>query len=257
MERTITIGFLGCGNVGGGVWKLLNGFADDIAHRTGLRFSIKRVLVRSLAKKRDIDFPEGVLTDRVEDVLDDPEISIVLEFLGGEEPAHQWITLALERGKTVVTANKVAFALHWHELQKAAKQSGAGLYYEAAVCGAIPIIHTLEESLQANRISYIYGIVNGTTNYILTRMSKEGSEYADVLADASAWAWPNPTPPATSRGWMLPTSSAFWPAWPSMDAFRLKMCTWRASPRCRPRTSAAGRSWAIRSNFWPLPSATA
>ena len=77
-------------------------------------------------------------------------------------------TLALERGKTVVTANKVAFALHWHELQKAAKQSGAGLYYEAAVCGAIPIIHTLEESLQANRISYIYGIVNGTTNYILT-----------------------------------------------------------------------------------------
>ena len=77
MERTITIGFLGCGNVGGGVWKLLNGFADDIAHRTGLRFSVKRVLVRSLNKKRDIDFPDGVLTDRVEDVVDDPEISIV------------------------------------------------------------------------------------------------------------------------------------------------------------------------------------
>ena len=200
MERTITIGFLGCGNVGGGVWKLLNGFADDIAHRTGLRFSIKRVLVRSLAKKRDIDFPEGVLTDRVEDVLDDPEISIVLEFLGGEEPAHQWITLALERGKTVVTANKVAFALHWHELQKAAKQSGAGLYYEAAVCGAIPIIHTLEESLQANRISYIYGIVNGTTNYILTRMSKEGAEYADVLADAQRLGLAEPDPASDVEG---------------------------------------------------------
>lgn len=200
MERTITIGFLGCGNVGGGVWKLLNGFADDIAHRTGFRFSIKRVLVRSLAKKRDIDFPEGVLTDRVEDVLDDPEISIVLEFLGGEEPAHQWITLALERGKTVVTANKVAFALHWHELQKAAKQSGAGLYYEAAVCGAIPIIHTLEESLQANRISYIYGIVNGTTNYILTRMSKEGAEYADVLADAQRLGLAEPDPASDVEG---------------------------------------------------------
>ena len=200
MERTITIGFLGCGNVGGGVWKLLNGFADDIAHRTGLRFSIKRVLVRSLAKKRDIDFPEGVLTDRVEDVLDDPEISIVLEFLGGEEPAHQWITLALERGKTVVTANKVAFALHWHELQKAAKQSGAGLYYEAAVCGAIPIIHTLEESLQANRISYIYGIVNGSTNYILTRMSKEGAEYADVLADAQRLGLAEPDPASDVEG---------------------------------------------------------
>lgn len=163
-------------------------------------FSIKRVLVRSLAKKRDIDFPEGVLTDRVEDVLDDPEISIVLEFLGGEEPAHQWITLALERGKTVVTANKVAFALHWHELQKAAKQSGAGLYYEAAVCGAIPIIHTLEESLQANRISYIYGIVNGTTNYILTRMSKEGAEYADVLADAQRLGLAEPDPASDVEG---------------------------------------------------------
>ena len=158
------------------------------------------MLVRSLAKKRDIDFPEGVLTDRVEDVLDDPEISIVLEFLGGEEPAHQWITLALERGKTVVTANKVAFALHWHELQKAAKQSGAGLYYEAAVCGAIPIIHTLEESLQANRISYIYGIVNGTTNYILTRMSKEGAEYADVLADAQRLGLAEPDPASDVEG---------------------------------------------------------
>ena len=200
MDRTITIGFLGCGNVGGGVWKLLSGFADDIAHRTGLRFSIKRVLVRSLGKKREIDFPDGVLTDRVEDVLDDPDISIVLEFLGGEEPAHRWITMALERGKTVVTANKVAFALHWHELQKAAKQSGAGLYYEAAVCGAIPIIHTLEESLQANRISYIYGIVNGTTNYILTRMSREGAEYADVLADAQRLGLAEPDPASDVEG---------------------------------------------------------
>ena len=84
MDKTITIGFLGCGNVGGGVWRLLNGFSQDIAHRTGLRFAVKRVLVRSLEKKRDIDFPPGVLTDRVEDVVDDPEISIVLEFLGGE-----------------------------------------------------------------------------------------------------------------------------------------------------------------------------
>ena len=106
----------------------------------------------------------------------------------------------MERGKTVVTANKVAFALHWHELQKAAKQSGAGLYYEAAVCGAIPIIHTLEESLQANRISYIYGIVNGTTNYILTRMSKEGAEYADVLADAQRLGLAEPDPASDVEG---------------------------------------------------------
>jgi len=201
MEKMIKIGFLGCGNVGGGVWRLITGFADEIAHRAGLRFEIKRVLVRSLDKQRGIDFPVGVLTTRVEDVLDDPDISIVLEFLGGEKPACDWIRMALERGKTVVTANKVAFALHWHELQKAAQQSGAGLYYEAAVCGAIPIIHTLEESLQANRISYIYGIVNGTTNYILTRMSREGAEYADVLADAQKLGLAEPDPSSDVEGY--------------------------------------------------------
>ena len=201
MSKTVKIGFLGCGNVGGGVWRLLNGFAKEIDHRAGLRFEVKRVLVRSLNKQRDITFPEGVLTDRVEDVLNDPDISIVLEFLGGEQPAADWIRMALERGKTVVTANKVAFALHWHELQKAAQQSGAGLYYEAAVCGAIPIIHTLEESLQANRISYIYGIVNGTTNYILTRMSKEGAEYADVLADAQKLGLAEPDPSSDVEGY--------------------------------------------------------
>ncbi|MBQ7867130.1 MAG: homoserine dehydrogenase [Clostridia bacterium] len=200
MDKLVKIGFLGCGNVGGGVWKLLNGFADDIAHRTGLRFEIKKVLVRSLNKQREIDFPDGVLTDCVDDVLNDPEISIVLEFLGGEKPAHQWIQMALERGKTVVTANKVAFALHWPELHKAAQDSGAGLYYEAAVCGAIPIIHTLEQSLQANRISYIYGIVNGTTNYILTRMSREGAEYSDVLADAQKLGLAEPDPSSDVEG---------------------------------------------------------
>lgn len=200
MDKLITIGFLGCGNVGGGVWRLLSSFSGDIAHRTGLRFQVKRVLVRDVTKNRGIDFPQGVLTDRVEDVLEDPDISIVLEFLGGEEPAHRWITAALEHGKTVVTANKVAFALHWHELQKAAKAHGAGLYYEAAVCGAIPIIHSLEESLQANRIQYLYGIVNGTTNYILTRMSREGAEYAEVLRDAQRLGLAEPDPSSDVEG---------------------------------------------------------
>lgn len=200
MDKVIKIGFLGCGNVGGGVWKLLNGFAKDIDHRTSLKFEVKRALVRDLTKKRTIELPEGVLTDRVEDVLGDPEISIVLEFLGGEQPACDWMKEALRRGKTVVTANKVAFALHWPELQKAAEESGAGLYYEAAVCGALPIIHTLEASLQSNAISYIYGIVNGTTNYILTRMSRDGAEYADVLADAQRLGLAEPDPSSDVEG---------------------------------------------------------
>ncbi len=200
MSKVIGIGFLGCGNVGSGVWRLLNDFAGEMEHRTGLRFDIRKVLVRNPDKARCIDFAQGVLTTQVEDVLGDPEIDIVLEFLGGEKPACDYLMEALRRGKTVVTANKVAFALHWHELQKTAQEHGAGLYYEAAVCGAIPIIHTLEESLQANRISYIYGIVNGTTNYILTRMSREGAEYADVLADAQKLGLAEPDPSSDVEG---------------------------------------------------------
>ncbi len=200
MVRKVKIGFFGCGNVGGGVWRLLDSFKADIEHRTGLCFEPKRVLVRNLTKKRDIEFPEGMLTNDVNDILSDDEISIVLEFLGGENPSFEWMRAALLRGKTVVTANKVAFALHWHELQAAAKQGGAGLYYEAAVCGAIPIIHTLEESLQANKISRIYGIVNGTTNYILTRMSKQNEEYEAVLRDAQALGLAEPDPSSDVEG---------------------------------------------------------
>ena len=200
MIQKVTIGFLGCGNVGSGVWRLLEGFAGDIAHRAGLTFYVKKVLVRSLDKDRGIDFPPGVLTTEPEDVLDDPEIEMVVEFLGGEEPAYTLMLHALRNGKTVVTANKVAFALHWHELQRVAKKQGVGLYYEAAVCAAIPIIHSLEESLQANRISRLLGIVNGTTNYILTRMSKENADYQTVLLDAQRLGLAEPDPSSDVEG---------------------------------------------------------
>lgn len=200
MSKDVIIGFLGCGNVGSGAWRLLEGFGADIEHRAGLRFVIRKVLVRDLQKPRDIAFPAGVLTDNPDDVLNDPEIQIVAEFLGGEEPSYTLMRRALNAGKTVVTANKVAFALHWHELQKAAKRNGAGLYYEAAVCGAIPIIHSLEESLQANRIDKIFGIVNGTTNYILTRMSKNAEDYATVLKDAQRLGLAEPDPAADVEG---------------------------------------------------------
>ena len=200
MDGVIKVGFFGCGNVGSGVYRLLNGFEKEIAHRTGLRFEVKRVLVRDTRKQRGVEIPLEVLTTNVNDLLEDDEISIILEFLGGEEPAYSYLLSALQHGKTVVTANKVAFALHWHELQKAAKEHGAGLYYEAAVCGAIPIIHTIEDSLQANRIDRLYGIVNGTTNYILTRMSKDGEEYVDVLRDAQRLGLAEPDPSSDVEG---------------------------------------------------------
>ena len=198
--RTITVGFLGCGNIGCGVWKLLNEFREDIAHRSGVQFDIRRILVRDVAKKRDQVVPRELLTTDSREVTDDPAIEMVLEFMGGETPATQYMLRALEMGKTVVTANKMALALNWHLLQAAAEKHGAGLYYEAAVCGAIPVIRTTLDSLQANRIEAMMGIVNGTTNYILTCMSQEGKAYEDVLREAQRLGLAEPDPTSDVEG---------------------------------------------------------
>ena len=200
MER-ITIGFLGCGNIGCGVYKLLETFGETMAKNEGVAFDVKRILVRSLGKKRSWEIPQALLTDRAEEVLEDPEISIVMEFLGGEQPAASYMIRALENGKTVVTANKMALASCWNDILAAARSSTGGLYYEASVCGAIPIIRALNDSLQANRISSVMGIINGTTNYILSRMSREGAAYEEVLADAQRLGLAEPDPTADVEGY--------------------------------------------------------
>ena len=199
MER-IGIGFLGCGNIGCGVYRLLKTYGEEIERNEGVAFQVRRILVRSLGKKRAAEIPEQLLTDRPEDVLDDPQIAIVMEFMGSEEPASSYMIRALKRGKTVVTANKMALASHWDEIVAAAREHGAGLYYEASVCGAIPIIRAINDSLQANRITSVMGIINGTTNYILSRMSREGAAYADVLADAQRLGLAEPDPTADVEG---------------------------------------------------------
>ncbi len=198
--RTITVGFLGCGNIGCGVWKLLHEFQGDLQHRSRVAFEIKKILVRDIHKKRDETVPQELLTTCPADVTDDPGIEMVVEFMGGEEPATRYMLRALEMGRTVVTANKMALALNWHLLQAAAEKHNAGLYYEAAVCGAIPVIRTTIDSLQANRIETIMGIINGTTNYILNRMSNEGSAYQDVLADAQRLGLAEPDPTSDVEG---------------------------------------------------------
>lgn len=197
----VTIGFLGCGNIGCGVYKLLETYGAQIAGNEGVEFEISRILVRSLGKKRDWNIPENLLTDNAADVLDNPDIRIVMEFMGGEEPAASYMIHALRAGKTVVTANKMALASHWEEIVSAARESGAGLYYEASVCGAIPIIRAMNDSLQANRIDSVMGIINGTTNYILTRMSREGASYDEVLADAQRLGLAEPDPTADVEGY--------------------------------------------------------
>ena len=198
--KEIVIGFLGCGNVGGGVWELLQGFAPEIAHRDHVKIRVKKVLVRDVNKARSCSVPAEVLTDNPNDVLFDPEISLVAEFMGGEQPATEYMLTALKNGKTVVTANKVAVALNWHRLQEAAQKSHVGLYYEASVCGAIPIISTLMTPLQANRIDRLMGIINGTTNYILSRMYDHGEDYQLVLKDAQKLGLAEPNPASDVEG---------------------------------------------------------
>lgn len=198
--KEVVIGFLGCGNVGGGVWELLKGFAPEIAHRDHVSIRVKRVLVRDVTKARSCSVPPELLTTDPADVLFDPEISLVAEFMGGEQPATEYMLTALKNGKTVVTANKVAVALNWHRLQAAAQQSRVGLYYEASVCGAIPIISTLMTPLQANRIDKLMGIINGTTNYILSRMYQYGEDYDLVLRDAQKLGLAEPNPASDVEG---------------------------------------------------------
>lgn len=199
--KEVVIGFLGCGNVGSGVWKLLEDFRKEIAHRNRLSIRVKKVLVRNLSKARSCAMPRELLTTSVDEVVDDPEITIVVECMGGEQPATEYMLRALSQGKTVVTANKVAVALNWHRLQAAAQERNVGLYYEASVCGAIPVINVLQNSLQANRIENIMGIINGTTNYILSRMYENGEDYRDVLGDAQRLGLAEPNPAADVEGY--------------------------------------------------------
>ena len=197
----ISIGFLGCGNIGCGVYRLLREQGEQIARNEGETFEIRKILVRSKGKKRGAEIPEALMTENPDDVLLDPQISIVMEFMGGEEPAASYMIRALEAGKTVVTANKMALATHWQEILRAARDHAAGLYYEASVCGAIPIIRAINDSLQANRITSVTGIINGMTNYILSRMTREGASYADVLADAQRLGLAEPDPTADVEGY--------------------------------------------------------
>ncbi|KLU58658.1 homoserine dehydrogenase [Peptococcaceae bacterium CEB3] len=197
--KTIHLGFLGFGTVGSGAAQILEQNAQDIETRTESKIRIKSALVRNLDKPRP--FAENIaFTDKAETVLEDPEIDIVVEVMGGIEPARTYILEALGRGKNVVTANKDLLALHGEELFNTAKQAGKDLYFEASVAGGIPIIAVLKQSLAANKISALLGIINGTTNYILTAMSEQGRNYAEVLAEAQELGYAESDPSADVDG---------------------------------------------------------
>jgi homoserine dehydrogenase len=197
----VRVGLLGCGNVGAPLAELIARRSDDIAARTGLRLELARVAVRSLAKERPVDLPQGVLTLDAAGLVVDPGIDVVVEVIGGIEPARELILAALKAGKPVVTGNKELLANVGAELFAAAEEAGVDLLFEAAVAGGIPFIRPLRESLAGERIRRILGIVNGTTNYILTRMTEAGASYADALAEAQSLGYAERDPTADVEGY--------------------------------------------------------
>ena len=199
--ETVRVGLLGCGNVGAPLVELIRRRRDDIAARTGLRLEVTRVAVRSLARERPVELPGGVLTLDAAGLVVDPDIDVVVEVIGGIEPARELILAALKAGKPVVTGNKELLANVGAELFAAAEEAGVDLLFEAAVAGGIPFIRPLRESLAGERIERILGIVNGTTNYILTKMTDEGASYADALSEAQSLGYAERDPTADVEGY--------------------------------------------------------
>lgn len=196
----IRVGVLGCGNVGAAVIRLLDEYAEEIARRAGCRLRVSRVAVRDPTKTRDLPLDPSRLTGDAMEVLDDPDVDVVCELIGGDEPAGGLILAAFERGKPVVTANKELLATRGRELFDASDAKGLDLYFEAAVGGGIPLIRPLKESLTGERVRRVLGIVNGTTNFILTKMSDEGRSFADVLTEAQALGYAEADPTADVEG---------------------------------------------------------
>jgi homoserine dehydrogenase len=197
----VRIGLLGCGNVGAALVGLLADRSDDIEARTGLRLELTRVAVRDVAKDRGVALPAGVLVDDAAAVVADPDVDVVVELIGGIEPARSLVLDALKAGKPVVTGNKALLADHGAELYAAADTAGVDLLFEAAVAGGIPLIRPLRESLVGEPVARVMGIVNGTTNYILTRMSEAGASYADALAEAQTLGYAEADPTADVEGY--------------------------------------------------------
>jgi homoserine dehydrogenase len=199
-ERTIRIGMLGCGTVGAATARLLFEHADDIAMRAGCRVEIVRVAVRDADLERDVPLPRAAFTTDGASVVDDPGIDVVCELLGGVEPAKGLLLRALANGKSVVTANKELLATEGKALFDAADAAGLDLLFEASVAGGIPLVRPLKESLAGERVGRMLGIVNGTTNYILTRMSERGSTFTDALAEAQRLGYAEADPTADVEG---------------------------------------------------------
>jgi homoserine dehydrogenase len=196
-QKTLRVGMLGCGVVGSEVARLIGANQKDLTARSGAKLDLVKIGVRNLARP---NVAKDLLTTDLESIVKDKNIDLIIEVIGGIEPARTLILEAFANGKSVVTANKALLAKHGAELFAAADKSGVDLYYEAAVAGAIPILRPLRESLVGDHVQRIMGIVNGTTNYILTKMDESGAAFADALAEAQALGFAEADPTADVEG---------------------------------------------------------
>ena len=198
-SKNLNVGMLGCGVVGSNVARLLHEDSGDFAARSGATLTLAKVAVKNVSVKRE-HVSSSIITDDALSVVNDPSIDIIIEVMGGIEPARELLLTAIKNGKSVITANKALLGLHGAELFEAADKHGVDLYYEAAVGGAIPILRPLRESIVGDHVHRVMGIVNGTTNYILTKMDEEGSAFADVLKEAQALGFAEADPTADIEG---------------------------------------------------------
>ena len=192
--RVVRVGIVGLGTVGGGLVNVLGRNSDEIERRTGCRIEVVQAAVRDLSRPRICDTTGLQLTDQIMEVVNNPQIDIVVELMGGTESALEVVNAALANGKHVVTANKALIALHGNEIFRLAEEHGLIVAFESAVAGGIPIIKAIREGLAGNRIDWLAGIINGTGNFILTKMSEEGRDFDEVLAEAQALGYAEADP---------------------------------------------------------------
>ncbi len=199
--KKVRIAILGLGNVGQGVWKILDTNRNEILMRCGYEIEVAKILVLDVNKARDVSVPQEILTADANDILDDDSIKIVIELMGGTEPAREYMLKAMRSKKHVITANKLVLATQGDELFRTADEEEVLFYYEASVGGGIPIIREINESLAANKIEKLVGIINGTTNYILSKMTLEDMDFAEALKEAQDKGYAEADPTSDIEGY--------------------------------------------------------
>lgn len=198
--KKVGVAILGLGVVGGGVYKILTEKREFFKKTQGLDITVETALEKNVERALSLGIDRANIASNIEEVVSNPNVDVVVEVLGGTEPAKTFVLKALMSGKTVVTSNKELFAKHWSELEAEAKKMNVGLLFEASCVGGVPIIRVLQDGMQANDIISIKGIINGTTNYILTKMTEDGASYSDALKEAQKLGYAEFNPTADVEG---------------------------------------------------------